>query len=115
MGQDDCIRAAALQALQSFRHLVNSTMPQAQAQSATRVPQTVIPASPTIVAPNIVSSTHHFDAPIRRLVPTFTDISSSLAPLYIETAMFALRAQQRITNWTVGQLTCSIMQLGTCS
>ena len=35
---------------------------------------------------------------LRRLVPTFTDISSSLAPLYIETAMFALRAQQRITN-----------------
>ena len=79
------------QVLQSFRHLVNSTMPHAQVQSATR--------APTIVAPTIVSSTHQFDAPVRRLVPTFTDISSSLAPLYIETAMFALPAQQRITNW----------------
>ena len=61
--------------------------------------QTFIPAAATIVAPAIVSSTHQFNAPVRRLVPTFTDISSSLAPLYVETAMFALRAQQRITNW----------------
>ena len=74
-------------------------MPQTQVQSAARVQPTVIPAAPTIVAPTIVSSMHQFDAPVRRIVPTFTDISSSLAPLYIETAMFALRAQQRITNW----------------
>ena len=99
MGPDDCIRAAAGQVLQSFRQFVNSTMPQAPVESVPNAPQTVIPAATITVAPAIVSSTHHFDAPVRRLVPTFTDISSSLAPLYVETAMFALRAQQCITNW----------------
>ena len=99
MGHDDCIRAAALQVLQSFRHLVTSTMPQAQVRSVALVQPTVSPVAPTDVAPAIVSSTHQFDAPVRRIVPSLTGISSSLAPLYIETAMFALCAQQRITNW----------------
>jgi hypothetical protein len=36
---------------------------------------------------------------MRRIVPTLTDIGTTLAPLYIATAMFALRAQQSITNW----------------
>ena len=71
-------------------------MPQAPVQSVSTAQQTVIPAATINVAPAIVSLTHQFDAPVRRLVPTFTDI---LAPLYVETAMFALRAQQHITNW----------------
>jgi len=39
------------------------------------------------------------DAPTRRLVPTFTNITSIPTPLYVETTMFALHHMQRITNW----------------
>ena len=99
MSPDDCIRHAATQVIQSFRQLVTSAMTQASVQSVPTVQQTVLPAATVNVAPVVVSSTHHFDAPIRRLVPTFTDISSSLTPSYVETNMFALRAQQHITNW----------------
>ena len=95
MDQDDCIRAAALQVLQSFRHLVTNTMPQAQVPSVAPVQPTVVPVAPSIVASTIVSSTHRFDAPVQRIVPTFTGISSSLVG-------------------TIGQLTCSIMQPDTC-
>ena len=99
MSQDDCIRAAATQMIQSFRQLVTSAMTQASVQSVPTAQQTILPAATINVTPVIVSSTHQFDAPIRRFVPTFTDISSSLIPSYVETDMFALRAQQHITNW----------------
>jgi len=99
MGQDDCIRATSLVVLHKFRQLVTSTVPQIHVPNVALVHPTVAPITSTSVPPTIVSSTHQFEAPIRRIVPTLTAIGATLAPLYIDTAMFALRAQQSITNW----------------
>lgn len=89
----DYVRVAAREVITSFRALAASIVPQRQAQN--------VPSASTTVSavPLVVSSTHQFEAPPRRLVPTFTNISSTPAPLYIETTMFALHELQHITNW----------------
>jgi len=90
IGQDDCIRAASLVVLHKFCQLVASAVPQTHVQNVALVHPAVATSPTTSVPHTIVSSTHQFEALIRRIAPTLTDIG---------TAMFALCAQQSITNW----------------